>query len=150
MESFIKYARGQSKDAGNEDDDKYNDNVLDSSGPIHVDAQMGDQTTGQSGSQRYPLRSRNKTSSIHPKEGRLADLMSGMCALWMQSLRVDKPKPEDDHASSLIRNENVKIWLHDKLDHFSVQRCVLIINGLVDQEKTRTWSKGTSVNVVFY
>jgi len=110
---FIKYVREQSRDAYYNDDDNGdndNDNASDSSGSSRVDAQMGDQTTGQSGSGRYALRSRNKTSNIPPKERRLADLMDGVSALWMRSSRVGKPKPEDVHASSL-RNEGVKMWL---------------------------------------
>ncbi|KAF8341039.1 hypothetical protein F5887DRAFT_1076780 [Amanita rubescens] len=105
---FIKYVRERSKDAYHNSDDEDNDNVLDNSGPSHVDAQMGDQITG---SKRYALRSRNKTSNIRPDARRFADLMDGVCALWMQSSRVDKPKPEDDHASSLTRDESVKMWL---------------------------------------
>ncbi|KAF8324508.1 hypothetical protein F5887DRAFT_1206118 [Amanita rubescens] len=77
----------------------------------HVDAQMGNQKTGQSGSGRYALRSKDKTSSIPQKVRRFADLMEGVSALWMQSSRVDKLKPEDAHASSLARNEGVKTWL---------------------------------------
>ena len=75
-----------------------------------------DDTTGQSRSGRYALRSRNKTSNIRPKERRLADLMGGVCALWTQSSRADKPKPEDDHASNLTRNESVKMWLQSVED----------------------------------
>ena len=113
---FIKYVRERSKDAyyhgDDEDDDEDNDEDNDNnSGPSHIDTQMGEQITGQSGSKRYALRSRNKTSNIRPEARRFVDLMDGVCALWMQSSRVDKPKPEDDHASSLTRNGNVKKWL---------------------------------------
>ncbi|KAF8626969.1 hypothetical protein AX15_004609 [Amanita polypyramis BW_CC] len=107
--SFIEYVRKQSKDAYYNGDDEDSDNVSDSSGPSHVDAQTGDQTIG---SKRYALRSRNKMPNVRPKERQFADLMGGVYALWTQSSRVDKPKPEDDdHASSLTRNESVKRWL---------------------------------------
>jgi hypothetical protein len=113
---FIKYVREQSRDAYYDDSgDQDNDgNAIDGSGrPSLVDARMGDQTTGQSGSGRYAVSSRNKleTSSIRMKERRFADLMGGVSALWMQSSRVDELKPEDAHASSLARNEGVKTWL---------------------------------------
>ncbi|KAF8345413.1 hypothetical protein F5887DRAFT_1192054 [Amanita rubescens] len=115
--SFIDYVREQSSDVyypeGEDEDD---DNVSDSSGSSHVDAQMGDQTTGQSGYGRYALRSRNRTSNVPPKESRLADLMNGVCALWMQSSRMGKKKTEDVHASNLSRNEGVKKWLESVED----------------------------------
>jgi hypothetical protein len=100
---FVKYVRKQSRDAYYDDDDDC--------GPSHVNARMGDQTTGQSGSRRYSLRSRNKTSNISPEKKRLSDLLGGVCALWMRSSRVGKPKPKDDRTLSLARNEGVKRWL---------------------------------------
>ncbi|KAF8313384.1 hypothetical protein F5887DRAFT_1237316 [Amanita rubescens] len=115
---FIKYVRenvhygdddDQDDDGDDQDDD--DDDSMDGSGLSHVDAQMGNQKTGQSGSGRYALRSKDKTSSIPQKVRRFADLMEGVSALWMQSSRVDKLKPEDAHASSLARNEGVKTWL---------------------------------------
>ena len=111
--SFVKYVRERSKgayycsDAGENGED--NDNVLDSSGSSRVDAQTGDQTTGQS--ERYALRVRKKTSNIPPQEMRIADSMDCVTALWMLSSRVGKPKPKDDHASTIARNESVKTWL---------------------------------------
>ncbi|KIK07226.1 hypothetical protein K443DRAFT_199922 [Laccaria amethystina LaAM-08-1] len=109
--SFIECVREQSSDAyypegegGGED----TDNVLDSSGSSHADPQMGDQTTGQSGSGCYAPHSRNRTSNVYPKENRFADLMNGVCALWMESSRMGKKKTEDVHASSLSRSEGVK------------------------------------------
>lgn len=113
-QSFIKYVRERSRDAYYDDDDDQDDgNAMDGSGPSHVDAQMGDQTTGQPESEGYALRSRNKTSNVPPKERRFADLMDGVSVLWMQSSRVGKLKlkPEGVRASSLARNEDVKMWL---------------------------------------
>ena len=102
--SFIKYVREQSSDAyypEGEDQDEDNDNVLDSSGSSHVDAHMGDQTTGRSG---YALRSRRRTSNIPPKESSFADLMNGVYALWMQSSRMGKKMTEDAHAQGGPKN----------------------------------------------
>lgn len=116
---FIKYVREQSSDAyypEGEDQDENNNDVLDSAGSSHVDAQMGDQTTGQSGFGRYALRSRRRTSNIPPKENCFADLMDGVYALWMQSSRMGKKKKEEPHASSLSRNESVKKWLESVED----------------------------------
>ncbi|KAF8345125.1 hypothetical protein F5887DRAFT_1074770 [Amanita rubescens] len=96
--SFIEYVREQSSD------------VYYPEG--HVDAQMGDQTTGQPGSER----SRNRMSNVPPEEGRIADLLDGVCALWMQSSRMGKKKTEDVHASSLSRNEGIKKWLESVED----------------------------------
>ena len=112
---FFKFVRERSKgtyyrDDDNEEDEDVEDidNVLDSSGPSRIDAQMHDQAAGQSS---YKLRIRNTTSKIPPKEMYIADAMDCVTALWMQSSRVGKPKPEDDHASTLARNESVKMWL---------------------------------------
>ena len=105
--SFVKYVRERSKGAyyrgdASEDGD---DNVLDSRGSSRIDAHMGDQTTGQFG--HCALRIRNNT----PKEMRIADSMDCVTALWMLSSKLSNPKPEDDRASTLARNESVKMWL---------------------------------------
>lgn len=116
--SFVKYVREQSSDAYYpEGEDEDNDNVSDSSGSSHVDARMGDQTTGRSGSRRYALRSKNSTSNVPAKERCFADLMDGVCALWMQTSQVGKKKTEDVHAaSSLSRSEGVQKWLESMED----------------------------------
>jgi hypothetical protein len=116
--SFIKYVREQSRDVyypeGEDELDEDNVNASDSSGSNHVDAQMGDQTTGESGSRLYAVR---------PKESRFADLMSGVSALWVQSSREGKKATEEGkkateviHASRLSRNEGVKKWLESVED----------------------------------
>jgi hypothetical protein len=113
--SFIEYVREQSSDVyypeGKNKDHEDNDNVSDSSGSF--DAPMGDQTTGQSGSGRYALRSRNRTSNVPPEE-RSFDMFDAVVALWMQT--SNKKKTEDVHASSLSRNEDVKKWLESMED----------------------------------
>ncbi|KAF8327981.1 hypothetical protein F5887DRAFT_159478 [Amanita rubescens] len=112
--SFIEYVREHSSDAyypEGEDEDEDSDGVSDSSGSSHVDVQMGDQTTGQSGSGRYARRSRNRTSNAPPEKRRIADLMDDVYALWTRSSRMGKKKTEDVHASSPSSNEDIKKWL---------------------------------------
>ncbi|KIK06021.1 hypothetical protein K443DRAFT_307311 [Laccaria amethystina LaAM-08-1] len=143
-DSFIKYVREKSKDVyypegEDEGDNDVNDDKINetNSGSNCIDAQMGDQTTGQSGSRHCALHSRNRTSNIPPKGSRFADLMNGVCALWVQSSRVGKKATEDSkkatedgkkatedgkkatediHASRLSRNEGVKKWLESVED----------------------------------
>lgn len=86
--SFIEYVREQSRDA-------YYPRVEDE----------------ESGSTSYTLHSRDGTSNVPPEENRFADLMDGVCALWMQSSRMGEKETKDVHASSLSRNEGVKKWL---------------------------------------
>ena len=62
--SFIEYVREQSNNA--------------------YYPEMGDQTTGQSGSGRYALRSRNRMSNVSLEERRFTDLMDGVYTLWIQ------------------------------------------------------------------
>ena len=118
--SFIKYVREQSSDAyypeGRRQEDEHNDNVSDSSGSSYVNAQTGDQTAGQSGTGRYALRSRNRTSNVPAEERSFPDLMDGVFALWMQSSRTGKKKTEDFQASSLSHNEGVEKWLESMED----------------------------------
>ena len=82
--SLVEYVREHSKgayyrgDASKDGED--NGNVLDSSGPSCVDAQMGDQITGQSG--RCTPHIRSKTSNIPPKEMRIADPMDCVTAVF--------------------------------------------------------------------
>lgn len=86
--SFIEYVREQSSDAYYPDGkDEHEDN---------------DNVSDSSGSSHV--------------DARLADLMNGVCALWMQSSRMGKKKTEDVHASSLSRNDGVKKWLESVED----------------------------------
>ena len=108
--TFIAYIRDKSSNAyyPEEADDEDNGNVSDI-GSRCVDARMGDQPTGQSGSQHYNLRSGNNRSNV-PMEERRFDLLDGVLALWTMSSRASKKKTEDVHASSVSR-EGVEKWL---------------------------------------
>ncbi|KIL59038.1 hypothetical protein M378DRAFT_15139 [Amanita muscaria Koide BX008] len=112
--SFLKYVRKRSRDAYY-DDDQDGGNALDGSGPSHVDAQMGDQASGHSGSEHYRKKPSNITTRQLEKR-RVLDLLDGVSALWMRTSRVDKPKPEGVCAADPARNESVKKWLQSMED----------------------------------
>ena len=99
------------EDSDNGDHGGNDENDSAGGGPSHVNAQMVSQM-GCSGSGRHGLRRRNKAKCFSPmKKRRVVDLMDGVFALWKQSSRVAKPKPEDARASTLARNEDIKVWL---------------------------------------
>ena len=105
----VYYNSGDDENSGNGDNDGDDDDDNARSGPSDVSSQMGSQT-GHSGGRRN-LRKKNKTRYFPKRKGRVADLMDGVFALWKQSSKVAKPKPEDARASTLTRNEDIKVWL---------------------------------------